>query len=73
MVMRSPFDGGSKKTQGDEGSHDMKLRKWIAGVGIVLVATLGAIGMTQSNADALGPGAVAKTVDPGGGDHGIWP
>lgn len=51
----------------------MKMRKWIAGIGIVLVATLGAIGMTHNNLDSLGPGAVTKTVDPGDGDHGIWP
>lgn len=56
-----------------QGSHTMKFKKLIAGVGIVLVATFGAIGVTQHNGtDALRP-SVAKTIDPGDGNHGIWP
>jgi len=51
----------------------MKLKKWVAGLGVILVAALGGLSLAQADAHAVGPGAVVKSTGAGDGNHGIWP
>ncbi|MFW6600350.1 hypothetical protein ACQBAU_12815 [Propionibacteriaceae bacterium Y2011] len=50
----------------------MKLKKFIAGVGIVLLTVLGGASVSQA-ANAAPASFSTQDIKPGDGDTGVWP